>query len=111
MAEGFGGKALIDVLDTTPPEVFDNGAPHPLLTRWRETVPVPYSGEIAQFDPALLARLSRADRAMGGSGRIGVRHNGPFAAGVELCRLDHARWFGAVMPYRLSVQPDRWDRA
>lgn len=71
---------------------------------WRRALPSEISGETAQFDPALLSRLSAAGKMFGGDGRLTIAHNGggpaivSFGSGIEDA-------FGVIMPLRSAANP------
>lgn len=73
---------------------------------WRRVVPREASGEAAQFDPDLLARLQKAARtALGGSKLLlEVHHNGARnAALVGIPGRDE--WIGVIMPMVAKHEP------
>lgn len=68
---------------------------------WRRAVPSTVNGDVAQFDPALLATFAKARKALcGGSSKfITLGHNGGGPALVSFCD-DSNDGFGVIMPVR-----------
>lgn len=64
---------------------------------WRRVVPATVSGEVAQFDVEILAKLVAANKALGlrQSGQLVIGHNGRSGARVKL----QSGCLGVVMPF------------
>jgi DNA polymerase-3 subunit beta len=60
-------------------------------------IPQTCSGEVAQFDPALVAKFAAANKCLGSKNNLKIWHNGMSAAPVT---LNDTKFFGVLMPYR-----------
>ena len=66
-------------------------------------IPREFSGEVAQFNPALVARFGDIAQILAKGSFPGIRHNGNGPALVTFARRD---CFGVVMPIRANAVPD-----
>ena len=90
--ETFGGKAI--------------EASYPA---WRNVVPRETSGELAQFNPEILATIQAAACVFfdDKDKLINVQHNGGSPALVKFAYCDNERFFGVAMPFRAAKElPD-----
>lgn len=71
---------------------------------WRRVIPSKISGDTAQFNPALLSRLSAAKKIFGETELITIAHNGSAPAVVSF-GADTKNAFGIVMPFRAVAEP------
>lgn len=73
---------------------------------WRRAVPGSASGEVAQFDPALVARLGDVHALLGGSEKFKpvIHHNG--GSGALVSSLGRFA-LGVIMPYRVDAEDMR----
>jgi DNA polymerase III sliding clamp (beta) subunit (PCNA family) len=85
--ETFGGKAI----DATFPD-------------WRRVVPKETSGELAQFNPDILATIQAAACVFfdAKDKLVNVQHNGGEPALVKFGYADDKRFFGVAMPFRAA---------
>jgi hypothetical protein len=85
--ETFGGKAI----EATYPA-------------WRNVVPREVSGELAQFNPDILATIQAAACVFfeDKDKLINVQHNGGSPALVKCGYADNERFFGVAMPFRAA---------
>jgi len=60
-------------------------------------IPQQCSGEVAQFDPALIAKFAAANKCLGSKANLKIWHNGTSAAPIT---LNDTKFFGVLMPYR-----------
>jgi len=60
-------------------------------------IPQQCSGEVAQFDPALIAKFAAANKCLGSKANLKIWHNGGSAAPIT---LNDTKFFGVLMPYR-----------
>ena len=60
-------------------------------------IPQTCSGEVAQFDPALIAKFAAANKCLGSRANLKIWHNGGSAAPIT---LNDTKFFGVLMPYR-----------
>ena len=60
-------------------------------------IPQTCSGEVAQFDPALIAKFAAANKCLGSKANLKIWHNGTSAAPIT---LNDTKFFGVLMPYR-----------
>ncbi len=110
-----GGSARIEI-DGQVCWVHVNGEPFPgqlidgTYPDYAQVVPTEPSGELAQFNGALLGRLSKAFERLGGvEGLIEVAHNGTRAALVAHYSVPEA--IACVMPFRPSRELNAAKRA
>ncbi|VVD75116.1 hypothetical protein [Pandoraea commovens] len=74
-----------------------------IFPNWRKVVPSTLSGELAQFNPALLADIRTVTRLVHGSdGYPHIRHNGQGAALVD---IGDENFVIVVMPFRHDDKP------
>jgi hypothetical protein len=60
-------------------------------------IPQQCSGEVAQFNPALVAKFAAANKCLGSKANLKIWHNGGSAAPIT---LNDTKFFGVLMPHR-----------
>lgn len=72
---------------------------------WRRVLPAKLSGEVAQFDSALITILGKASKAMGGSTFVPIKHNGTAPAIAANDTFVEHRAFAVIAP-KVGAAPD-----
>lgn len=72
---------------------------------WRRVVPKETNGEVAQYNPVLLASFSKAKKTLGlnSPDMVTVTHNGPGPALVTFGG-ESDNYFGVIMPFRAQFE-------
>ena len=76
---------------------------HGVFPDWRRVVPKETNGEVAQYNPVLLASFCKAKKTLGlkSPDMVAVAHNGPGPALVTLGG-ESDNYFGVIMPFRAT---------
>lgn len=75
---------------------------------WRRVVPSECDGVVAQFNPMILARLSKVSKTLcrhGKSEQVQLAHNG-YGPALATFNCEDENAFGVIMPFRQSRTPE-----